>query len=51
MIDYCRHEGESELEYIFRIGSQKDLIGTWTDVADVINSELGYNYSECKYRK
>lgn len=50
-MDFRRNKGESELEYIYRIGSQKDVIGTWTDVADIINSELGYNYSECKYRK
>lgn len=51
MTDLHRHEEESELEYIFRIGSQKELIGSWQDVADIINAELGYNYSECKYRK
>lgn len=51
MIDVHRNTEESELEYIHRICSQKESIGSWQDVADLINAELGYNYSECKYRK
>ena len=46
-----RKEGETELEYQFRVSAMKDSIGTWNDVADVINAELGYEYTESKYRK
>lgn len=42
---------ENEYEYIYRIGSQKDQIGTWQDVADILNDELGYEYTESRYRK
>lgn len=52
MIDeYKIKDGESELEYKFRIYGMKDQIGTWYDVADVINNQLGTNYTECRYRK
>lgn len=51
MPNFCRNPGEKEGEYIYRICSSKDLIGSWEDVARVINKELGYDYSECKYRK
>lgn len=46
-----RHEGESEDSYIFRVCSHKDEIGTWFDVADVINETLGVKRDECCYRK
>lgn len=46
-----RNEQETEYEYIYRICSLKDTIGTWYDVADVLNRELGYEYTEAKYRK
>ena len=42
---------ENEFEYIYRIGSLKDQIGTWQDVADILNEELGYEYTESRYRK
>ena len=42
---------EDEYQYIYRICSNKDIIGTWSDVADIINKELGYEYTESKYRK
>lgn len=29
----------------------KDSIGTWDNVADILNAELGYEYSESRYRK
>lgn len=43
--------GESEYEYVYRLGSNKDAIGTWQDVADILNAELGYEYTESRYRK
>jgi hypothetical protein len=42
---------ESNEEYIYRICSDKDIIGSWQDVADIINKELGLEYTESKYRK
>lgn len=46
-----RKDGELEEEYIYRICSHKDDIGSWYDVADIINENLGYEYTESKYRK
>lgn len=42
---------ETEQEYIQRICSMKNNIGTWQDVADIVNAELGTSYSESRYRK
>lgn len=50
-VKYKRLDNENEYEYIYRIGKMKDVIGTWQDVADVLNSQLGYEYTESKYRK
>lgn len=46
-----RISGESDDEYIYRICNQKDIIGSWSDVADIINSELGFEFTESCYRK
>lgn len=43
--------GETENGYIFRICSNKDTIGTWYDVADILNAELGREWNESAYRK
>lgn len=48
---YSRNPTESEEEYIYRVCSEKEIIGSWQDVADIINSELGHEYTESKYRK
>lgn len=48
---YKRYEGETEDELIYRICSEKEQIGTWEEVAYVLNSLLGQNYSESAYRK
>lgn len=43
---------ENEDQYIFRICDIKDASGlTWKEVADIINKELGNNYTESAYRK
>lgn len=43
---------ENEEQYIFRICDIKDASGlTWKEVADIINNELGNNYTESAYRK
>lgn len=50
-MDYQRHEGESEGSYIYRICANKEAIGTWQDVAEVLNAGLGYDWGESAYRK
>lgn len=50
-MDYKRFAGESEDAYIYRICSKKDLIGTWDDVAKILNAELEQDYTSSKYRK
>lgn len=49
--NYKRFDGESDDELILRICNDKKNIGTWNDVAAVLNSILGQNYSESAYRK
>lgn len=49
--DYKRHENEGVLEYEYRICGCKDQIGTWQDVADLLNEQLNQEYTESKYRK
>ena len=51
MLDYKKMQNELEDEYIFRICNMKDKIGSWQDVADILNKELNYNFSSSKYRK
>lgn len=50
-LDYSRRDGEGILDYEYRICSYKDQIGTWQDVADIINEQLHQQYTESKYRK
>ena len=51
MTDIKRFDGETEEQLLYRVGQHKDEIGTWYDVADVMNNILGYDYGEAKYRK
>lgn len=48
---YKRFDGETDDEFIFRVSKDKDQIGTWTDMAELFNAILGYNYGESFYRK
>lgn len=48
---YKKFEGESDEELIYRITSDKDKIGSWQDVADILNELLGTEYTESKFRK
>lgn len=48
---YCRAPDESEYEFIYRLGRQKEQIGTWEDIAEICNRELGLEYTESRYRK
>lgn len=51
MLDIKRYEGETEEELLYRVGQRKEEIGTWEDVADLMNTLLGYDYGETRYRK
>lgn len=54
MIDitsYKRFENESEDELILRICDDKEQIGSWQDVANVINELTGNDFGESTYRK
>ncbi len=51
MNDYKRYLGESDEELIFRVAKDHEKIGTWQDVADILNDLLGYDYGESTYRK
>lgn len=48
---YKRFEGESDEELIYRVTGEKDIIGSWQDVADILNELLGTEYTESKFRK
>lgn len=51
MLELRRLESESDEELIYRICSSKDKIGSWQDVADVLNDLLHTEYTESKFRK
>lgn len=51
MVDVKRRSDETEDEYIYRICSVKDDIGSWNEVSDILNDALGYDYDESRYRK
>lgn len=50
-MDYKRYDGETVRELILRVASDKEKIGTWQGVADILNGLLGTNRSESTYRK
>lgn len=45
-MNYIREENESDEELIYRVCSDKDLIGSWQDVANVLNNLLNTEYTE-----
>lgn len=51
MSEYKRFEGESDEELIFRICSDKESIGSWDQVKDILNKLLDKDYGESTYRK
>lgn len=51
MEDLKRKKNEDENAYIWRVCDNKDLIGTWQDVCDLLNEELNHDYNESWYRK
>lgn len=48
---YYRLENETDDELLYRILSNKDNIGSWRMVANILNSLLNVEFSEDKYRK
>ena len=46
-----RLENESDEELIYRVCQHKDEIGTWDEVANILNDILHMEYTESKYRK
>lgn len=50
-MDYRRYDMETDDELIYRICSEKEKIGTWEEVADILNNLLDENFSSSKYRK
>ena len=51
MTKYKRFENESDDELIYRICKDKDKIGTWNEVKDILNMLLGNTFNESTYRK
>lgn len=51
IIELKRLENESDEEVIYRICSQKEQIGSWQDVANILNQILGSEFTESKFRK
>ena len=51
MTNYKRFENESDDELIYRICKDKDKIGTWNEVKDILNMLLGNTFNESTYRK
>lgn len=51
MNQWPKLEDETNEQYVYRICKNKENIGTWFDVADVINETLGWDKDECCYRK
>ena len=51
MTEYKRYDGETDEEIIYRITGEKDKIGSWQGVADILNELLGTEYTESKFRK
>lgn len=48
---YKRFENESDEELIYRITGEKESIGSWQEVANILNELLGTEYTESKFRK
>ena len=50
-MSYTRKPNETDDELIYRICSEKDVIGTWNTVADILNELLNIHMDESTYRK
>ena len=51
MAEYKRYDSETDEELIYRICSEKEKIGSWQEVADILNKLLNTEYTESKFRK
>lgn len=51
IVDLKRLNNETDEELIYRICSSKDEIGSWQDVANILNNLLSTEYTESKFRK
>ena len=49
--DLKRLDNESDEELIYRLCSAKETIGSWQDVANILNNLLNTEYTESKFRK
>lgn len=50
-MNFERLENETDEELIYRVCSQKDIIGNWQEVANILNKLLNTEYTESKFRK
>lgn len=50
-MEYRRYDNETDDELIYRVAKDKDLIGTWEDVKNILNPLLGTDYGESTFRK
>ena len=50
-MEWTRLENESEEHLLMRLVAQKDQIGTWDDIAKIMNELTGKQCGESKYRK
>lgn len=48
---YKRFENETDEELVYRLCSDKDQIGSWQDVANILNELTGNDFGESTYRK
>ena len=48
---YKRLDGETPEDLIYRVCSDKDSIGSWNDIAVILNTLLNQDYGESTYRK
>lgn len=50
-MEYKRNNGETPEAFVYRVCSNKDKLGSWDRVADIINKELGVKLKPGTYRK
>lgn len=50
-MEFKRYEGETDEQLIYRVCSEKEMIGTWEQVANILNELLGNSFNESTYRK
>lgn len=50
-VEYKILRDEDPIAFQYRVSKDKDLIGTWQDVADICNRELGSNIAKANTGK